>query len=106
MKTKQIDIFTQNNIFVWVALGTGAILLIPLALQHLIGTGVDGQGFNWKPSDFIAMGVMLAGTGSAFVFAARTSYKKFRIAIGVAFLLAFLWLWAELAVGIFTTWGS
>jgi len=106
MNTKQTDIIMQNKIFAWIAFGTGAILLIPIALQFTIGTGLDGQGFNWQPIDFIVMGIMLFGTGSIFVLAARKINKKYRIAISIAALLAFLWLWTELAVGVFTNWGS
>lgn len=96
----------QNKIFVWIALGTLVILIIPLALQLTIGTGVDGLGFNWQPVDFVVMGTIFFSTGSIFVLVARRISKKYRIAIGIAFLIAFLWLWAELAVGIFTNWGS
>lgn len=56
---------------VGIALVTGLILLIPLALQLIIGTGVDGQGFNWKPGDFVVMGALLFGTGLAINFAVR-----------------------------------
>lgn len=88
-----------------VALITGLILLIPLALQFTIGTGVDGQGFNWKLSDFIVMGILLFGTGLAIDFAARTytnsTYGRF-IAIFVI-IVVFLLIWAELAIGIFGT---
>jgi len=106
MNTKQTNILMQNKVFAWIALGAGAILLMPLALQLAIGTGVDGQGFNWQPVDFIVMGAILFGTGFVFVLVTRKINKKYRIAIGLAFLLVFLWLWAELAVGVFTNWES
>jgi hypothetical protein len=61
---------------------------------------------NWTLGDFIVMGILLFGTSSAFVLTARKSNKKYRAAIGIAFLIVFLWLWAELAVGVFTNWGS
>ena len=34
-------------------------MLTFLVLQLIIGTGVDGQGFNWKPSDFLIVGLLL-----------------------------------------------
>lgn len=61
---------------------------------------------SWDMTDFIVMGAMVFGTGSLFVLAARMISKKYRIIVGIALLLAFLWLWAELAVGVFTNWGS
>ena len=87
------------------ALGAGLILLIPLALQLTIGTGVDGQGWNWKLSDFIVIGALLfvAGLG---IDIARRRMGKYRVLGIMAVVLGFLWLYAELAVGVFTNWGS
>lgn len=86
------------------AVGTVLILLIPLALQLTIGTGVDGQGFNWKPGDFLVMGILLFGTGLALEFAAKTlTNPTYRLAAIIAIVLALLLIWAELAVGIFNT---
>lgn len=88
-----------------IVLVTVGILLIPLALQLTIGTGVDGQGFNWKPGDFAVMGGLIFITLLLvnLVVARMGRYK----AVGVlVIVLAFLWLWAELAVGVFTNWGS
>lgn len=88
-----------------VALGTGLILLVPLVLQLTIGTGVDGQGFNWQRGDFLFMGTLIFIAGLALDLAWRKSGKYRILAVG-AIILGFLWLWAELAVGVFTNWGS
>lgn len=62
---------------------------------------------NWNFADFIVMGTLIFGLSSSFVLVAKKVQKKSqKIAIGVAFALGFLWLWAELAVGVFTNWGS
>jgi hypothetical protein len=62
---------------------------------------------NWSVSDFVLMAVLLFGTGSLFVLAARKTNKASRrVAIGVVFAVALLYIWAELAVGIFTNLGS
>jgi hypothetical protein len=106
MKTNQTDILMKNTVFMWIALATGAILLIPFVLQLTIGTGIDGQGFNWTFADFVGIGTLIFVTSSLFVVTARRVKKKYQLAIGIAFLFAFLWLWAELSVGVFTTWGS
>lgn len=84
-----------------VAVGTGLILLIPLALQLTIGTGVDGQGFNWGPEDFVAMGILLFVTGLAIEVAMRKLKPEYRLFAIVAVVLLFLLIWADLAVGIF-----
>ena len=91
----------QNKVFLWIALATGLILLIPLIAMQFTSE------VNWTLWDFRAMGVLLFGTASLFVLAARKiRNNSHRIAIGIAFAVALLYLWAELAVGIFTNWGS
>ncbi|PIR38299.1 MAG: hypothetical protein COV34_01685 [Candidatus Zambryskibacteria bacterium CG10_big_fil_rev_8_21_14_0_10_42_12] len=88
-----------------VTLITGLILLVPLVLQLTIGSGIDGQGFNWKLNDFVFMGGLIFIAGLLIDVARRKMGKNRLIAIGVIVVL-FLWLWAELAVGVFTNWGS
>jgi hypothetical protein len=99
MKTKNNDIIMQNKIFIWIALATGLILLIPLIAMQFTAE------MNWTLFDFVAAGVLLFGTGLIFVLAARKA-RKYRAVIGLVLAAALIWLWAELAVGIFTTWGS
>jgi hypothetical protein len=92
MKTKNI---------LYIAL-TALLLLIPLVLQLTIGTGVDGQGFNWKLGDFVIMGALIFVTGLAIDFAARKITKPaYRIFAVIAIVLILLLIWADLAVGIF-----
>jgi hypothetical protein len=100
MKAKNSDIILQNKVFLWITLATGSILLIPLIAMQFTGE------VNWTLLDFVTMGFLLLGTGSMFVLTARKIDKKYRVSIGIAFIIAFLWLWAELAVGVFTNWGS
>jgi hypothetical protein len=100
MKTKNTDIILQNKVFLWIALATGIILLIPLIAMQFTGE------VNWTLSDFATMSFLLFGAGSMFVLTARKIDKKYRVATGIAFAIALLWLWVELAVGVFTNWGS
>jgi hypothetical protein len=75
---------------------TAALLLVPLVAMQLTGEVV------WTLSDFVAAGILIAGTGLAFVFATRkisTTWGKARVGAGLALL--FLIIWVELAVGIF-----
>jgi len=51
------------------------------------------------------MGTLIFGMGSLYALVARR-VRKHRFIIGGVFVLTFLWLWAELAVGVFTNWGS
>jgi len=65
------------------------------------------DGVNWTMSDFILMGTIIFGISSMFIVAARKIQRTSdRVIVGIVFALAFLWLWAEPAVGIFTNWGS
>lgn len=101
MKTKSNDIIMQNKVFLWIAIATGLILLIPL-----IGMQISNE-WNWSIEDFIIIGILLFGMGSMFVLTARKiRSKRNRVAVGIAFTIAILYIWAELAVGIFTNIGN
>ncbi|WP_288381758.1 hypothetical protein [uncultured Massilia sp.] len=84
-----------------VAVVTAAILMIPLVAMQFTREVV------WTGSDFVAAGVLLAFAGLVLVAALRRlrTAKSRVIAAGVVGL-AFLYCWAELAVGIFTHLGS
>ena len=96
--------------FIRVAVWTLGILIIPfLAMQFNLqvpdpGSSVSDE-VNWTLSDFVVMGVLLFTTGSLIDLAARKAGKNKALAIA-GIVILFLWLWAELAVGVFTNWGS
>jgi hypothetical protein len=84
-----------------IAVATAFILLIPLIAMQFT------REVNWTPSDFIVMGALLFGTGLVFDLAMRKARNiTHRVAFGLLIVAAFLYIWAELAVGIFTNWGS
>lgn len=94
----------KNKNVIRPAIGTGLILLIPLALQLTIGTGVDGQGFNWQLGDFLVMGALLFSTGLALEFTTKKlKNSPYRIIASLAIVAVFLLIWVELAVGVFET---
>jgi hypothetical protein len=81
--------------FLRVLLGTAAILLIPFVAMQFTGE------VNWTISDFVVAAVLLAGTGMLFeVAAAKITTRKARIVTSMLIALGFLFVWAELAVGI------
>ncbi len=84
------------NTFLWIAAAVGLILLIPAIAMHLT------DAVNWEIGDFIVMGLLLFCTGSAAVFILEKNDVKYRVFSLVVLLLLFLYVWAELAVGIFT----
>lgn len=78
-----------------VALITGLILMIPLIAMQF------SNEVNWDATDFIVMGALLFGTGSAYVLLTRqlpnlVNRLAFASAIGSTFLL----IWVNLAVGL------
>jgi hypothetical protein len=100
MNLKSKDAITQNSIFVLIGLATGLILLIPLIAMQFTNE------VNWDKIDFIVMGFLLFSMGSLFVLVARRFPRRRRVIIATMFVAAFLYIWAELAVGIFTNLGS
>lgn len=94
------DVILRNFIFVRIALATIAVLLVPFVAMQLTAE------VRWDATDFIVMGSLLFGTGSLFVLVARRAPRSRRLLIGMTFLAAFLYIWAELAVGVFSNLGS
>lgn len=82
-----------------IAAATLLILAIPLIAMQFT------SAVAWTSSDFIIMGAMIFAAGILMDVALRKAGKYRKVLVsGIAVI--FLWLWAELAVGIFTTWGS
>lgn len=81
-----------------VALVVAAILLIPLVAMQFTSE------VDWKPADFVVMGVLLSATGMMLVAAMRwLGNRRYRIAACLGIVFAFLLVWAELAVGVIGT---
>lgn len=99
MRTKSNDIIMQNKVFIWIALGTVLVLMIPLMAMQ-ISSDVD-----WGLLDFTVIGVLLFGMGSVFVTIARkVRNTTHRVIIAIAILAAMLLIWIHLAVGIVDSW--
>jgi hypothetical protein len=78
-----------------IALGTAAILLVPLLAMQFT------REVNWSLGDFVVAGMLLMGTGLLFDLAARKiQTRKARVTIIGAIALCFLLVWVEMAVGI------
>lgn len=79
-------------------LAVGALLMVPFVAMQFTAE------VNWSLFDFVAMGVLLlivALIGEGIW--RRVQKKEHRWMLLVALALAFLLVWAELAVGIFGT---
>ncbi len=73
------DLMEQTKIFLWIALATGFILLVPLIAMQFTSE------VNWQLNDFIVMGILLFGMGTIYVHIARVAPRKYRSLIAMAF---------------------
>lgn len=106
MKTDQIPTNRSNKRFYGILIGTTLLLAIPFLLQTSIGTGIDGQGFNWKVNDFVIFGILLFSAGLLGELVLRkVKSQKNRWLLGAGILFLVLLVWADLAVGIFNILG-
>ena len=88
----------KNRRLIGILSGIAVILLIPLIAMQFT------EEVKWTLSDFLVMGFLLMGTGLLCELVIRKVRKtNWQIAFCLLLLLAFLLIWAELAVGIFGT---
>lgn len=99
MSTKT-SITPPGRAFLWLVLATVFVLSIPLIAMQFT------QEVNWDTGDFILMGSLILGAGSLFLLISRNVSRKYRFATAVIIAATVFFIWAELAVGIFTSLGS
>lgn len=88
----------KNKRFIIILIIIASLLLIPLIAMQFT------TEVNWSLFDFLIMGMLVLGTGLLGELVMRkVKSVKNRVFICMAILLAFLLIWAELAVGIFGT---
>jgi hypothetical protein len=88
----------NNKRLTVILLAVTLLLLIPLIAMQFT------NDVKWTALDFIVAGVLLFSTGLMCEFVIRKVKKvKYRIIICMALLTALLFIWLELAVGIFGT---
>lgn len=88
----------MNKRLIIILVAAAVILSIPMIAMQFT------DQVNWKTGDFVIMGILLFGTGIVCELALRMfSHSKYKYIVCGVILLAFLLVWAELAVGIFGT---
>lgn len=91
----------KNKSIIRPTLVTLGILLIPVFGNNFL------RGWDWEFGDFIVMGALIFGTGLLVELANMKVKSRNRRLIAIFLIIvALVWLWAELAVGLFTNWGS
>lgn len=84
-----------RRLAVWAAV-VAALLMIPLLGR-----------WPWTVLDFVAGGALLFGSALAYELATRNAHNpRRRMAVAVAVAAIALYVWAELAVGVFSNIGS
>lgn len=88
----------KNKRLITILLSSAFLLILPLIAMQFTSE------INWSGSDFLIMGILLFGTGILCEFILRMvkTPKQRLIFCGMA-ILAFLLIWAEMAVGIFNS---
>jgi hypothetical protein len=75
---------------------TALLLAIPLVAMRFTAE------VNWTLLDFVVAGVLISGTGFAYIaITNKLRTKGQRLAVGLALGFIFCAIWVELAVGIF-----
>jgi len=91
----------QRNHLVGIVVGTAVLLAVPLVAMRF------SEDVNWSVGDFVVAGALLLGAGITGDLIITKAHGTARKLISLALVLAaFLYVWAELAVGIFTHLGS
>lgn len=96
LNKKSMTTKISNNRFLLILGSSLALLFIPLIAMQF------SNQVDWKITDFLIMGLLLAGTSLLIELVLRKNktFLKRIVWIGAA-LIGFLLIWAELAVGIF-----
>lgn len=93
-----MNVMSKNKRLAIIILAIPALLMIPLVGMQF------SNDIDWSLLDFMIMGVLLLGAGLALELVLRkVPRKENRIALAAIIAIAFLLIWAELAVGIFGT---
>ena len=65
------------------------------------------EEWDWQLEDFMIIGTMLFVMGLLYEFlSSKVKTKNQRLLVGIGVILLTMYLWAEMAVGIFTNIGS
>jgi hypothetical protein len=100
MSNRALNNVLRHNAYLLIAVLTAVVLLIPLVLMQFT------DEVNWGIADFVVMGCLLFGLGSLLVLVSRRVAPKNKVVVSSIIVVLALYLWAELAVGLFFGLGS
>lgn len=90
----------RNSALFWTVIAVCVLFSIPMVAMQLTSE------VRWGPEDFLAWGCMLLVAGCAFLLLTRKLPRKKWLGAGAMIGVVFVYIWAELAVGVFTNLGS
>ena len=93
-------ILQRKTAFVWVVAATCLILLVPLVAMQF------SSDVRWTFFDFMVMGALLLLVGSLLMLLSRKISSRHFPILAAVVLVGFLYVWVELAVGIFFSFGN
>jgi mannose/fructose/N-acetylgalactosamine-specific phosphotransferase system component IIC len=96
MMMKERDSTMKKQSIIRSILAAELVLLVPLIAMQF------SDEWDWKLSDFIIIGMLLAGVGFAYQLIVNGLKSNFRhVVMGFILAAVMILLWVELAVGIF-----
>jgi len=90
----------RDNALIWIASTACFLFTIPLIAMQFTSE------MNWDETDFLVWGLLLSVAASVCLLAARKLPRGKWLGAGVLIGVLFVYVWAELGVGIFTNLGS
>lgn len=91
---------TPDRTVLWIGLIVFVLFAVPIVAMQFTSE------VDWNAADFLVWGVLLLGAAGAFLWARRRLPRSKWWGAGAVIVALFLYVWAELAVGIFTDLGS
>ena len=89
---------TTNKRLIIILLASVLLLIVPFVAMQFT------DQVNWSAFDFFVMGILLFGLGLSVELVVRKIKKiESRILLIIVVIAVFLYIWAELAVGILVT---
>lgn len=90
----------RDNALIWIASTACILFTVPLVAMQFTSE------VSWDETDFLVWGLLLFVAASVCLLAIRKLPRSKWLGAGMLIGVLFVYVWAELAVGIFTNLGS
>lgn len=86
---------SSKPLYFWPLIATAIVLLVPFT------AGFFSEGVNWSLFDYVVGGVVIFSFSMAIAAVLKSAKIRLKFLAVAAIVVAFVLLWAEMAVGIF-----